>query len=102
MQHVPPQIHRGKGNEDAARKCYIANRKACGEHMIVESTGLRLLPEKTYLGASLDGRVIYTNIDTCCVGCLEVKCPYSIEDNVTVQLTQKKLNRSLWKQILHA
>ena len=83
IQHVPPQIRWGSENEDATRKCYIANRKACGEHMVVESTGLRLLPEKTYLGASSDGRVIYTNIDTCYVGCLEVKCPYSIEGNVT-------------------
>ena len=28
MKHVPPQIRWGRENEDAARKCYIANRKA--------------------------------------------------------------------------
>ena len=44
MQHVPPQIRWGRDNEDAARKCYIANRKACGEHMVVEPAGLCLLP----------------------------------------------------------
>ena len=54
MQHIPPQICWGRENEDAARKCYIANRKACGEDMVVESTGLRPLPEKHYLGASSD------------------------------------------------
>ena len=91
MQHMPPQIRWGRENEDAARKCYIANRKACGEDMIVELTGLHLMPEKPYLGASSDGKVIYTNIDTCCVGCLEVKCPYSIEGNVTVQLTPDEI-----------
>ena len=93
MQHAPPQIRWGRENKDAARKCYIANRKACGEYMVVESTGLRLLPEKAYLGASSDGSVIYTNIDTCCVGCLEVKCPYSIEGNVTVQLTPEEIEK---------
>jgi len=66
-------------NEDTACKCYTANRKACGEDVVVESTGLHLLPEKPYLGASSDERVIYMNIDTHCVGCLEVKCPYNIE-----------------------
>ena len=91
MKYVPPQIRWGRENEEAARKCYIANRKACGEDMVVESTGLRLLPEKPYLGASSDGRVIYTNIDTCCVGYLEVKCPYSIEGNVTVELTPDEI-----------
>ena len=40
MQHVPPQIRWGRENEDAARKCYIAHRKACGEDMVAESTGL--------------------------------------------------------------
>ena len=59
--------------------------------MVVELTGLCLLPEKTYLGASSDGRMIYANIDTCCVGCLEVKRPYSIEGNVTVQLTPEEI-----------
>ena len=98
MQHVPPQIPWGRENEDAARKCYIANRKACSEDMVVESTGLRLLPEKPYLGASSDGKVIYTNIDTCCIGCLEVKCPYSIEGNVTVELTPDKIEQKYGKK----
>ena len=71
---------------------HIANRKACGEHMVVESIGLQLLSQldcsccqrnPSYLGASSDGRVIYTNIETCCVSCLEMECPYSIEGNVT-------------------
>ena len=34
---------------------------------------------------------MYTNIDTCCVGCLEVKCPYSIEGNVTIELTPDEI-----------
>ena len=38
MQHVPPQICWGRENEDAAHICYTANRKACGEDVVVEST----------------------------------------------------------------
>ena len=98
MQHVPPQIRWGRENEDAARKCYIAYRKTCGEDLFVESTGLHLLPEKPYLGASSDGRVIYRNIDTCCIGCLEVKCPYSIEGNVTVELTPDEIEKKYGKK----
>ncbi len=44
MKHVPPQICWGRENEEAARKCYIANRKACGEDMVVESTGFQRNP----------------------------------------------------------
>ena len=99
MQHVPPQIRWDREKEDAAHKCYIANRKACGEDMVVESTGLHLLPEKPYLGASSDGKVIYTNIvDTCCIGCLEVKYPYSIEGNVTVELTTDEIEQKYGKK----
>ena len=98
MQHVPPQIRWGRENEDAARKCYIAHRKACGEDMVAESTGLCLLPEKPYLGASSDGKVVFANIDTCCIGCLEVKCPYSIEGNVTIELTPDEIEQKYGKK----
>ena len=89
MQHMPPQILWGRENEDAAHKCYIANRKACGEHMVVESTGLRLLPEKPFIRWKGD-----IHNDTCCVGCLKVKCPYGIVGNVTVQLTPDKIEKN--------
>ena len=35
--------------------------------------------------------MVYTNIDTFCIGCLKVKCSYSIEGNVTVQLTPDEI-----------
>ena len=95
MQHVSPQICRGRENEDAAHKCYTANRKACDKDVVVESTGLCLLPEKSYLGASSDGKMIYTNIDTCCIGYHEVKCPYSIEGNVTMELTPDEIEQKI-------
>lgn len=35
IQHAPPQIHWGRENEDAACKCYKANRKVCDEDVNV-------------------------------------------------------------------
>ena len=45
------------------------------------------MPEKAYLGASTDGKVICRSGDTCCTGCLEIKCPYSINGNITVEMS---------------
>ena len=42
---------------------------------------------KSYLGASSDGHILCTNVDTLCRGCLEIKCPYSIDKQVTVELS---------------
>ena len=79
----------GRENEDEARRCYIENRHAVGETMIVKQSGLHLMPEKA-LGASSDGLVTYTSVDTCCLGCLEIKCPYSIDKNITIEMTPQK------------
>ena len=58
--------------------------------MIVKRRGLHLMQEKAFLGASSDGLVTCTSVDTCCLGCLEInkiKCAYSIDKNVTVEMT---------------
>ena len=73
--HLPPQIRWGRDNEPPACKCYLEDRKKLGEEMSFEPTGLYLLPEKSYLGASSDGKLTCTSVDTCCIGCLEIKCP---------------------------
>ena len=93
MQHVPPQIRWGKQNEDKARQLYIENRKAVGEIMQVTCCGLHLMPEKSYLGASSDGKVFCTSVDTCCTGCIEIKCPYSIEKSITIELSLDDIAR---------
>lgn len=59
--------------------------------MIKEPTGLHLLPDKNFLGASSDGKVLCRNVDTCCYGCLEIKCPYSINNNITIELTPSEV-----------
>lgn len=87
LEHLPPAIRWGRENEAKARKCYLEGRQAVGEDMVVQPTGLHLLPEKSFLGASSDGKILCKSVDTCCYGCLEIKCPYSIKGTVTIELT---------------
>ena len=54
---MPPQIRWGRDNESTACKHFLENRKANGEEMVFEPSGLHLLPEKSYLGASSDGKL---------------------------------------------
>ena len=51
---------------DKAHQLYIENRNAVGEVMQVTCCGLHLMPEKSFLGASSDGKVVCTSVDTCC------------------------------------
>ena len=88
---VPPQIRWGRDNEPLARKCYLESWRTVGEDIVFESAGLSLLQEKSYLGASSDGKLICKSVDTCCVGCLEIKCPYSIEGSLTISLTPDEI-----------
>ena len=62
-------------------QCYLEDQQKEGEAMLFEPTSLYLLPEKSYLGASADGKLLCTSVDTCCIGCLVIKCPYSIDGN---------------------
>ena len=77
----------GKENEERAQRCYIENRRDAGELMEVLPSGLHLMPKKAYFGASTDGKVVCRSVDTCCTGCLEIKCPYSITGNITVEMS---------------
>ena len=87
MKRLPPQICWDQENEDKARRCYIENRHVAGETMIVKQSGSHLMPEKVFLGASSDGLVTCTSVDTCCLGCLEIKFPYSIDKFITAEMT---------------
>ena len=80
MKKVPPQIRWGRDNEDRARQCYIENRQQCG----VGCTSC--LTE-----VLLDGKVLCRNVDTCSRGCLEIKCPYSINAQVTVSMSPTEI-----------
>ena len=99
IKHLPPQIRWGRDNEPLARKCYLENRNHSGETIVFQPTGLYLLPEKSYLGASSDGKLLCTSVDTCCYGCLEIKCPYSIDGTVIVTLTPYEIAEKFGKKI---
>ena len=48
--------------------------------------GCNLMPGRSFIGASSDGKVLCRNVDMCSQGCLEIKCPYSINGQVTVSM----------------
>lgn len=66
--------------------------------MLFEPTSLYLLPEKSYLGASADGKLLCTSVDTCCIGCLVIKCPYSIDGTLTISLTPDEISDKYGKK----
>ena len=47
-KHLAPQMRWGRDNESVALKCYLDDRQKEGEAMFFESTGLHLLPDKSY------------------------------------------------------
>ena len=63
----------------------------CGEDMVVEASGLHLLPDKSFIGASSEGNVLCRNADTCSRGCLEIKCPYSVDHHTTISMTPTEI-----------
>jgi len=65
--------------------------KLLGEVMVVKKCGLHLLPDNSYLGAFSDGLVTCTNVGTNFQGCLEIKCPYSIDKVVTVEMSPMEI-----------
>lgn len=75
MKCLPPQMRWGKDSEPTAIKCYLESRQKNGEAISFEPTGLHLLPEKCYLGASSDGKLLCTSVDTCFYGCWKLNAP---------------------------
>ena len=59
--------------------------------MEVEASGLHLMPDRCFIGASSDGKILCRNADTCSRGCLEIKCPYSINGHTTVSMTPTEI-----------
>ena len=91
MKGLPPAIRWGRDNEPKARQLYIHDRKGKGEIMHVRDSGLTLLEEKSFLGASSDGIVTCANADLNVVGCLEVKCAFSVDGKSVVNLTPNEI-----------
>ena len=77
----------GNDNEVNARDAYLNCMAAQGNSIRYKESGLHLHPAATYLGASSDGLLFDDSLDTCTMGCLEVKCPFSINGTSVVNLT---------------
>lgn len=59
--------------------------------MLCTSTSIHIKYFLIAIGASSDGKLICRSVDTCCIGCLVIKCPYSIEGTVTITLTPDEI-----------
>ena len=88
---MTPALRWVKDNEERARTKYVANRMEAGEVMTVSPTGLSLHPGMSYLGASADGYITCQGVDTNCCGCLEIKCPFSIDSKPVIDLTPREI-----------
>ena len=59
--------------------------------MHIRDSGLTLLEETPFLGASSDGIITCANADLNVVGCLEVKCAFSVDGESVVNLTPNEI-----------
>ena len=73
-----PALLWGTSHETVARMDYVTVMHRLGHQVVVKESGLTLLADKSYLGASSDGRVYDPNCSLPS-GVLEIKCPYSID-----------------------
>ena len=83
----------GKNTEATARQAYLEYKTSCGRPDEYRASGLHLYPLATYLGASSDGIVVDSHEDDCCIGCLEIKCPFSMDGNSVTDLSPAELAR---------
>ena len=87
MSGTPPAIKWGIEKESVARAAYIMRMQQCGHKDIQCSpTGLTLMPQHSYIGASGDG-VISGHRHHSDKGVLEIKCPYSIQGNIVYDMS---------------
>ena len=49
------------------------------------------MPDRCFIRASSDGKVLCRNADTCSCGCLEIKCLYSINGYITISMTPTEI-----------
>ena len=85
---LPPAMKWGHDNEPLARAAYVADRLRANEEVVVRDSGLHLMEDMSFLGASSDGIVTCPTLrnDLGATGCLEIKCPYSVQNESVVDL----------------
>ena len=90
-QFLPAAIRWGRDNEVNARSAYEAYMKERGTEVEVSACGLHLDGDYSYLGASSDGKIVDSNLDTLCTGCLEIKCPFQLQGQSVLDLTPHEI-----------
>jgi len=88
---LAPALRWGRDNEPRARQAYINHMNTHGHQIVVEECGLHLHPDYSYLGASSDGKVVDSSLDTLCCGCLEIKCAFSVNNTPVMNMTPEQI-----------
>ena len=87
---MPPAVRWDRDNENKARESYLLLKSYI--NTVIEDTGLHLHSGFSFLGASADGKVIETlPDDSTNIGCLEIKCPFSISGKSILESTHEHL-----------
>ena len=81
----------GTNNESHARTAYLHHKTAARNPVIYQESGLHLYPSASYLGASSDGLLTDPSIDGIPIGCLEIKCPFSLHGQSLLELTPEEI-----------
>ena len=96
--NLPPQLQWGRTREAVAREAYVQTMQDNGHSgIVVKDCGLSLLAERSYLGASSDGRV-YDPTSPHPSGVLEIKCPYSIHGELLIKCSIPEIVKKYGKK----
>ena len=96
--YLPASIRWGRDNEPRARIAYVRFMKNSGRNVQVRECGLHLDREHSYLGASSDGRVVDSSLENDRAGCLEIKCPFSVNCQSVVEMTPADIAKKFPQQ----
>ena len=87
---MPPAVRWGRDNENKAQEAYLLLKSDI--NTVIEDTGLHLHSEFLFFGASADGKMIETlPDDSTNIGCLKIKCPFSISGKSILESTPEQL-----------
>lgn len=84
---IIPEIEWGINNEDKAREAYVTKISSLHIEFKCSPAGLVISPQYPYLGASPDG---FIQCECCGEGIIEIKCPFSVRDEMPEDLVGRK------------
>ena len=84
MSFKTKAIAYGQDHEEFARKEYTVHAKSAHTNVTISLTGVIISIQEPWLAATPDAMI---NCDCCGSGCLEIKCPYRMNDkNISLEV----------------